>query len=105
MLENTGDFTALHFLEAQTLPKTPWEIEIVKKICGHPNIVLIKWSQIQDATGYHVYRNGELVATNYAADNQFYDNPRVSQDYTYAIEAFNQFGVSGRLALTLNVCN
>jgi hypothetical protein len=67
--------------------------------------VLISWSPVQDASGYRIYRNGELVSTNYSGDNRFYDNPRASIDYTYAIEAYNEYGVSKRLAVTLNVCN
>jgi hypothetical protein len=105
LVQNVGNVEALHVLEAQTLPDDPLGIEIVKKICGHPMIVLLKWSQIQSATGYRIYSNGELVATNYALDNKYYDNPRKSQDYTYTIEAFNQFGVSNRISITLNVCN
>lgn len=105
LLEGLGDVQGLLYLEAQTLPQAPWEISILKEICGEPNIVLIEWSPVVDATGYRIYRNGELVSTNYSGDNRFYDNPRVTIDYTYAIEAFNEYGVSPRLAIKINACD
>jgi len=105
LVEGLGTVESLQILEAQTLPKAPWAISILKEICGEPNIVLIEWSQVIDATGYRIYRNGELVSTNYSGDNRFYDNPRVSIDYTYAIEAYNEFGLSPRLAITINACD
>jgi uncharacterized protein YraI len=99
-----GNVATLRLIEAQTLPDTPATITISRDLCGIPNIVMIDWTQVGSARGYRIYRNGQLMQTNNGVDNHYYDNPKLKKPTVFAVEAFNEYGVSNRIAITVPAC-
>ena len=103
-VEDFGDVDALHVITAQTLPDDPSPLVLVKNVCGSTNVLLLEWAQVGSVQGYRVYRDGELMSTKNGADNRYYDTPRHMQRAVYAVEAYNEYGVSNRLAVTIPGC-
>jgi hypothetical protein len=66
--------------------------------------VKISWTQVGSARGYRIYRDGQLMQTNNGADNGYYDNPLLKKPTVFAVEAFNDYGVSNRIAITVPAC-
>ncbi len=99
-----GDLQALHVIVAQTLPDDPTPLVLSKNICGSTNVLLLEWAQVGSAAGYRVYRDGGLMATKNGADNRYYANPPHMKKAVYSVEAYNEFGVSNRIAVTSPGC-
>ncbi len=79
-------------------PATPVQFAIESRICtGQAYSVTLRW---QDAAnneqGYHLYRDGVLLATLDADTTKYTDNPAYGGPYTYGVEAFNTVGASSR---------
>jgi hypothetical protein len=60
---------------------------------------------VSNESGYHLYRNGALIAT-LGANVTFYVDDDLPMDHgiTYELEAFNADGVSERLTTTVSAC-
>ena len=69
-----------------TKPTAPTDLSV--SIDGES--VLLSWTGGNNATGYYVYRNGELIAT--VTDTTYSEEIQPSISYTYAVTAFNDFG-------------
>ena len=66
---------------------------------------MLSWSAVANASGYHIYRNGTLIASPGASVTVFeQDGLPLGHGLTYEIEAFNANGVSARLATTVSAC-
>jgi len=89
---------------AQSLPDTPTTITLVRDLCGKMNVVWISWTAVGSARGYRIYQDGQLMKTSNGADNQYYDNPKLKKATVFSVEAFNAYGVSNRIAITVPAC-
>ena len=99
-----GNVEALRLIVAQTLPDTPLTITLYRQLCGKMNVLWINWTAVGSARGYRIYRDGQLMQTNNGADNHYYDNPILKKPAVYSVEAFNGYGVSSRIAITVPAC-
>jgi len=103
----TSGLDGLPVLPAPALPDTPATftdtstcIIKLKKLS-----VQLKWSTVGNASGYHLYRNGTLIATLGATvSNYEHDGLPPDHGLTYGLEAFNASGVSDRLTTTVSAC-
>ena len=100
---NFGDVSALNPVIYQTLPSDPI-VTISKEVCAHPNVIEVDWTEVQGAQGYRIYRIGELIQTNTQGILFYRDYPRNAKTFQYSIEAFNQYGVSNRIGVTVPGC-
>ncbi len=66
--------------------------------------VTLSWTLAPNAGGYHIYRNGDLVATLGGSEDTYVENLPFGRDLLYEIEAFNTYGVSERLQTTVLAC-
>jgi hypothetical protein len=57
-----------------------------------------------NATGYNIYRSGKLLTTTNALRNSYQDVTSPEGSFFYAIEAFNENGVSARLTTQVQAC-
>ena len=79
-------------------PAAPSKLAITDRKCTSQKYsVTLGWNDnAEDETGYHVYRNGALIATLGADATSYTDNPPGSGPYTYSVEAFNAAGASAQ---------
>jgi CSLREA domain-containing protein len=66
------------------------------------NLIWIDSSDNED--GFHIYRNGSLIATVGPGTTSYTDHPPYGGPYTYGLEAFNEAGASNRLTSTAKAC-
>lgn len=99
-----GDASVLSVIPYQTLPDDPASIAVTKKSCGGVNILRIEWSDVQAEQGYRLYLDGALLRTFPPGVTYVMDYPRNAKAYVYAVEAFNEYGVSRRTAITEPGC-
>jgi hypothetical protein len=67
--------------------------------------VKLSWSDVSNESGYHIYRNGKLIATLGANVTTFTeDGLPLDHGQIYEIESFNANGVSERLTTTVSAC-
>jgi hypothetical protein len=57
-----------------------------------------------NAAGYNIYRNGKLLAMVDALHSSYQDITSPDSGFFYAIEAFNENGVSARLTTQVQPC-
>lgn len=64
--------------------------------------VTLSWTDnANNEEGYHIYRDGTLVATLGPNEETYIENPTGIASGTYAVEAFNTAGASARKKITL----
>jgi hypothetical protein len=67
--------------------------------------VKLTWLDVSNESGYHIYRNGNLIDTAGANVTTYMDGSApLGVDLTYEIEAFNANGASGRVQTTVSAC-
>jgi hypothetical protein len=89
------------------LPGTP--ASFVGKITCHSvqNIlnVSLTWKSQNDAAGFHLYRNGELLENLGPMATSYQDNsPPFNANLIYELEAYNDNGVSYRASASFPLC-
>jgi len=112
-VKDFGDASVLSVIPAQALPANP-ALSISHDVCGHAvdqtvgkdtaNRIQVSWDEVPGASGYRFYRSGELMQTLSQGTLFAWDYPRTSKTYQYAVEAFNDYGVSQRMYITLPGC-
>lgn len=106
-LDNPGPLDFLPVLPAPPLPDTPASFSD-KGTCNpqlKTRTIQLSWSKVANATGYHLYRNGVLLAGPDANVNIYSDTISTGKDYKYELEAINAYGASERLSTTVLGCN
>ena len=58
-----------------------------------PDGIDIRWNDVANESGYHLFRNGVSIATLGSNDTSYFDTPAVG-DYQYCVDAFNLGGAS-----------
>ena len=66
--------------------------------------VSLNWAAVDGATGYRLYRNGEVLAEVAPTITAYHDNAPLKVDLLYELEAFNQYGVANRLLVRIPAC-
>ena len=67
--------------------------------------VKLTWTLVPNVSGYHLYRNGNLIETLQASISTFVDShPPLQTDLSYEIEAFNANGPSDRTQTDVPAC-
>ncbi|TFH33624.1 MAG: SH3 domain-containing protein [Anaerolineales bacterium] len=79
-------------------PMAPTALAITARTCSSETYaVTLHWSDNADnEAGYHIYRDGTLIANLGAGATNYTDNPPGSGPYVYGVEAFNAVGLSNR---------
>jgi CSLREA domain-containing protein len=88
-------------------PTAPVQFSIGSRTCNEKQYFLtLTWIDMADnETGFHVYRDGQLIATLGANVNSYTDtNPSCNTSHTYGVEAYNDAGVSARPTLQERGC-
>jgi uncharacterized protein YraI len=105
-VEKAGVFDGLQVLAPPPLPDEPSGF-FDKANCS-PNLndvpVKLSWGPATGATGYRLYRNGNLLATLKASATAYTDTASKGKGFTYEIESINEFGASQRLSTTVSAC-
>ena len=84
--------------EVKTQPDTPTDFRVAEVVGGSVTLV---WSTVEGAVGYHVYRNGNLIATQ--TENALTDVCAESGSYLYEVTAYNEAGESGAISVSVDV--
>ena len=67
--------------------------------------VQLSWADVANASGYHLYRNGTLLASLNANVSSYLDKTApLGHDLLYELEAFNADGSSARVQTTVSAC-
>ena len=67
-------------------------------------MVTLTWGAAMGATGYHIYRNGNLLVEVKAKVLTYLDNAPYATKLTYELEPFNDYGVGERDSFSLPAC-
>jgi CSLREA domain-containing protein len=107
VLDVQGPAETLPVGSAPPIPPAPTGLEIGRRMCEVTKkayIVRVEWNDLSGETGYHIYRNGALLATLPAGSTSYTDNPPLGGPYTYAMEAYNKDAVSPQVTLVEEGC-
>jgi len=99
----------------QSVPAAPQDLLAVKACNMHfggfppvlgfdPEVTLSWTDKAQNETGYHVYRDGSLIATLGVNANGYFDDDASVGAQTYGVEAFNDTGASVRKSADTEGC-
>ena len=98
----------------QTAPAAPSKVLQVSRSCTNPDVITIAWNDnSKNESGFHIYRRARhpdtkwvLAATVGANITQYADAHPFSRfkAIEYAVEAFNDGGVSARATLSVGEC-
>ena len=66
--------------------------------------VLFNWAVAPAATGYRIYRDGELLTTVAGNLSSYHDDAPMEVDLLYELEAFNDYGVAVRVEARVPAC-
>ena len=67
--------------------------------------VQLSWADVANASGYHLYRNGTLLASpNWNVSTYLDKTAPLGHDLLYELEAFNANGSSARVQTTVSAC-
>jgi hypothetical protein len=104
-LEEFGDASSLRQVWYQPLPAAPLGFTASSNACGKDNLWLY-WTPMA-GVGYHLYRDGKPLATLYGSKYRDLNTPRFKKPTAvlYEIEAFNASGVSGRVSISVTLCD
>ena len=99
-----GDVNILSVTPYQDLPAAPTSFNVTRKVCGSSNVIWLGWSHIPGAQGYRLYRAGALIETFPPSVTMTIDFVKNAKAFQYALEAFNEYGVSPRVGLSEPGC-
>jgi CSLREA domain-containing protein len=99
-----GSLSAVSVSLVPDIPNTPASFTDSTNCSGQHKVTL-SWAIVPNATGYNIYRKGKLVTTIGTLTSSYEDAPPSKNGYTYEIEAFNDYGISARVATTSGACH
>ena len=92
---------------APPLPQKPGDFIATPTCHSALNILYVEFSWLaqDNAIGYRLYRNGNLLA-DLGPNTTYYEDhtPPFGVDLRYALEAYNEYGVADRATLTIPEC-
>ncbi|MGA9532894.1 MAG: choice-of-anchor Q domain-containing protein [Anaerolineales bacterium] len=87
-------------------PATPQRFTVSGGQCtANGFTVNLIWTASVNEDGFHIYRDGSLIATVGPGTTSYTDQPPFGGPYTYGLEAFNEGGASNRLTSVAKACN
>jgi hypothetical protein len=98
----TGDVTGpvddLPVIPSPPLPAPPAApvLNVSNQTCTYLQyVVRLSWKDVEDETGYRVYRDGTLIATLGEGASSYDDNSPTYGSHGYMVEAYNTVGAAG----------
>ena len=108
-VESPGELGGLDVVPFGKLPDSPTSLTATSGVCGSTsNPMILEWSPVAAGTGYRIYRNYKLIGSVYDGRFRDFDTPKSKEPYvyTYAVQAFNAYGVSEHMAgVSVTLCN
>ncbi len=95
-----GSIANIPVVAAPSLPEPPSLFTDSSKCEDGSHTVTLNWIIVPNATGYNIYRKDKLLSSVNFLTSSYEDNPGWENGYQYSIEAFNEYGFSGR-AITI----
>lgn len=103
--KDIGDVSVLSVIPYHPLPAAPTGLSMTKKVCGATIGLRFDWDAVFDAQGYRIYHEAALVWTLAPGFTYAFDYPHNnSKTFIYAVEAFNEYGVSPRVSISEPGC-
>ncbi|MGC1376639.1 MAG: choice-of-anchor Q domain-containing protein [Anaerolineales bacterium] len=99
-----GSLSTILVSPTPPIPDVPTTFRDFSQCGATQRVVTLTWTLTPNATGYNIYRNGKLLATTEALRNSYQDTTSPNSGFFYAIEAFNDNGVSARLTTQVQAC-
>jgi Right handed beta helix region len=106
VVSKSGPVEQLPVMQAPPLPEAPAKF-VNTNICDvklKKLTVNLNWATVSGATGYNLYRNGSLLTSFGPGTTTYVDNAPLGVALTYAVEALNGVGHSGRVTTTVPLC-
>lgn len=103
-LDQPGLYQYLPIIELFPLPEAPSQIFVDNMDCVGRNLVTLRWPSVTGETGFLLFRNGTLLTLLRADTVSYTDYPPDEHEYVYEIESINNYGLSVRVAITLQGC-
>ena len=100
----SGSISSLPVLAVPAFPEAPASFTDSSTCEAGQQTVTLSWAASPNASGYNLYRKEKLLATLDALANSYDDTPPSGNGFVYSIEAFNEYGVSARVATTALSC-
>ncbi len=96
-----SDYTELNVSTPKAPPAAPQNL---KTASVSSDSITIEWSDVNGEDGYRVYRDGELISDNLAADSVRYTDDSVDANttYRYIVSAYNSEGESNSSELIVD---
>jgi hypothetical protein len=98
-----GSLSDIAIYPTPPLPSAPTSFGDSSECGSNQRTVKLTWVTAQNADGYRIYRNGNLLATVNLVSS-YEDTTSPTKDFRYEIEAFNQYGVSERQSTQVQAC-
>ncbi|MBI4730641.1 MAG: right-handed parallel beta-helix repeat-containing protein [Chloroflexi bacterium] len=106
-VEGSGALDLLQVETALPVANTPGQFVAGQTVCSQ-NLnyysVPLGWSDVNNETGYRIYRNGTLLVTLAVNTVAYEDHAPKGIDLLYQLEVFNNMGVSDKVQVSLPAC-
>ena len=100
----SGSLSGVPTLPSPPIPATPEKFKDSSKCSASQRTVTLTWTLTPNAVGYNIYRGDKLLKTLNALTTTYQDVTSPHDDFFYAIEAFNENGISARLTTQVQAC-
>jgi len=100
----SSDLSTIPTLPSPPIPAAPETFKDASKCGASQRIVTLTWTLAPNAIGYNIYRGGKLLKTTNALTTSYQDTTSPHNDFLYAIEAFNEYGISAQLTTQVQAC-
>jgi CSLREA domain-containing protein len=99
-----GSLSGISVFPAPPIPDAPATFRDSSQCGATQRTVTLTWTMAPNATGYNIYRSNKLLKTVNALYSSYQDVTSPTSGFFYAIEAFNENGVSARLTTQVQPC-
>ncbi len=103
-LKEPGNYSYLPVADFPPLPVAPAQMVVLSRTCEGRNLVVLQWPDVTGETGYHIYRDGIMLASLKMNATEYRDYPPEANSYFYEIESMNTYGVSVKFSMSVAGC-
>lgn len=103
-LKTPDSYFYLPVIDLPPLPEAPAQVYVANQDCEGRNKLTLRWPNVVGETGFRVYRGGITLGVLQADAVEFVDYPPDGLEYLYEVESINNFGLSVRVAVTVQGC-
>ncbi len=104
-VKDPGNYSYLPVVDFPPLPEAPFQMVVSKRDCAGRNLIILHWPDVAGETGYHIYREGIMLASLKENATEYRDYPPEAKSYFYEIESLNAYGVSVRFSISVAGCS